>query len=111
VTVTLDKNAQCRASLDYANEIRTHRAELKQEIAAGTASAREVLMGEDEWVRTMRLYDVLRAVPGLGKVKVGWALSSLRISSTAKLYQVRPQRREKLLLFLEARYPAVRGRL
>lgn len=102
---------QCLRSLAYANEIRTGRAELKQSIAAGEISAREVLLSGEEWLGTMRIYDVLCAVRGLGKVKVGWALGSMRISPSAKIEQVWPKRLEALLLRIEASYPTVRGRL
>lgn len=110
VTFPYSRN-QSLDALAYANEIRTYRAQLKQRIFHGEVTAREVLLDGGERVRTMRVYDVLCAVRGLGKVKVGYALSTMRVSPSAKIEQLRPRRLEELLLHTEGRYETVRGRL
>lgn len=72
--------AQRMASLAKANEIRTERAVLKRDIKAGRKLLVDVLMEPPEWLETMKIYDLLLAVPKYGRVTVSKVLQQTRMS-------------------------------
>lgn len=81
--------AQRREALRYANSIRTGRADLKRRIQnAGKPGGRETiahLLVNDEHpdrplIETMKVWDLLLAAPGYGRVKTNKLLSTVRAS-------------------------------
>ncbi len=66
------------AALEYANEIRSHRAQVKRDLKAGQITLFDVY--EDGRCDTMKIWDVLLAFPKLGRTKVNLGLNKLRIA-------------------------------
>ncbi len=103
--MTVQTPDQRLANLGRANEIRTARSLLKQRLTRGEAALAEVLREDPDYVQTMRLADLLKAVPKLGTVKVNRVLTALRISPSATLQMLPRSRREELIAWVAARYP------
>ena len=89
---------QRREALAKGNEHRTKRAALKCEIAAGRKRIGDVLLEKPvpEWAATMKVSDLLRSVPGVGKVKVGKTLRALTISHSKTLAGLSDRQRSEL---------------
>lgn len=90
------------ANLGRANEIRIARAELKAELKEGVRTLAEVLRADEDFIQTMKLFDLLKAPPGMGKVKANRALIGCRISGGAPVQNVTLSRREELIAWLAA---------
>jgi hypothetical protein len=58
-------------ALQRANEVRSARAKLKKELAAGTIELAQILADPPASVRTARVRDVLVVLPKIGSVKAG----------------------------------------
>lgn len=67
-------------ALERANDIRTYRAELKRDLRAGRRSIIDLLTEPPEKVATMKTFDLLLAVPKLGRTKVNKLLTGCKIS-------------------------------
>jgi hypothetical protein len=91
------KDAQRRAALERANDVRAHRAELKRALKARTVTLDEVLDGDDPMIASMRTFDLLIAVPGLGHFKVMNAMKAAHITPPRPFGSV--TRRERRLLY------------
>lgn len=63
--------AQRMAALQEANRVRSWRAELKRDLKAGKVRAADVLRDPPEEVLTMKVVELLLAVPKIGRWKVG----------------------------------------
>jgi hypothetical protein len=94
---TAEKRA---ASLEVANEVRTARAELKVEMAAGVRTLAEILRADEDFIQTMKVRDLLAAVPTLGPVHIHRALVACRISPTAPVRMFNQARREELIAWI-----------
>jgi hypothetical protein len=93
--------------LRRGNEIRNHRARLKRRMAGGEITVAEILRSDDRMLDTMRLADLLKAVPGMREVKVNRALDVNRLGRNVPLSVLSPTRREELLDWIEAHHPRV----
>jgi hypothetical protein len=60
-------HSQRLEALELANRIRTHRSHLKRELKARRLHVRDVL--DDPLLATMKVADLLMAIPGYGKVR------------------------------------------
>ncbi|HET7455418.1 MAG TPA: hypothetical protein VFJ76_07855 [Solirubrobacterales bacterium] len=89
------------AQLEKANEVRSRRGRLKLLIAEGRIPVSEVLVREKQFLRNMKVHDLLLATPGLGKVKVDRAFRSLRIPHNTTLAGLSVERKEQLLDWLK----------
>ncbi len=98
-------------ALKRANQIREHRAVLKRQMAAGEAKLSDVLRAEDELLATMRVADLLRAVPGFGKTKARRILERLKLSPSVTVERLYARRREELLSRISEVYPCMKGRI
>jgi hypothetical protein len=67
-------------ALGRANEVRTARAKLKQDLREGKVSIEQVLVRPPEHVSTAQVFDLLVAVPKVGPVRAGRLLNTARIS-------------------------------
>jgi hypothetical protein len=67
-------------ALKRANEIRLGRSELKKALAAGSYRIDDLLAETPELARGAKVYDLLLAVPKLGRVRVFKRLRHCRIS-------------------------------
>lgn len=90
-------------ALERANEIRFWRAQLKAHIAAGLVDPAGLLVGEiDERLATMKIFDLLVAVPKIGRVKADRSLRRMRISPSRSLGGLSVRQRYELVELLRA---------
>lgn len=81
VTAAPERTQQQRtAALIKANRIRLKRAQLKRDLKHKRVSPLDLLHEPPEWIETMKLNDLLLAVPKYGRVKVTRLLRDHRIS-------------------------------
>jgi hypothetical protein len=71
---------QRRDALERANVVRTERARLKREMKAGRVLVADLLADPPEFIETMKVWDLLVAVPKLGRVKVNAMLRKEAVS-------------------------------
>lgn len=96
------------ANLERANVVRSRRARLKEHISAGDLRVSEVLLADKVHLRTMKVADLMLAVPNLGPAKVNSAFRALRISPSVTLENFAHSRRLELLDYLHRRYGTVK---
>lgn len=92
-------------ALDVADGIRFARAQLKRELKAGTADITEVLDGSPDFLRTMHVYDLIRALPSVGKVKASAILRRESISPVKAIGELSPRQRRVLIIALAGYRP------
>lgn len=88
------------AALDQANRVRSARAHLKRSIRRDPEDARRVLADPRVDYRSMRLRDLLLALPRVGDVKVDRFLLHARVSPTRTLAGLSERQREAALDFV-----------
>jgi hypothetical protein len=96
---TPDRSLEQRlTALEYANEVRSFRAALKRDLKAGRVDWRDVLVGVDvdERLATMKVYDLLLAVPKVGRSKADRALHRHRISPSKTIGGLSGRQRAEL---------------
>jgi S13-like H2TH domain len=94
---------QRMTALAEANRIRTARARLKDEMKAGRRTASQVLADPPDYVATMRVSDLLMAIPRWGLVKVQHAFRHTEISPSKTIGGLTPRQRRELLGRLHGR--------
>ena len=67
-------------ALSRANHIRVRRAQLKRDLKAGRVRIGDLIADPPDEVLTAKVYDMLVAVPRLGRVKATRLLTQCRIS-------------------------------
>ncbi len=78
---TLDRSLDQRIdALTIANEVRALRAQLKRDLKAGRASIGPLLLDPPSWLHTAKVFDILLALPKIGRVKATKVLDSCRVS-------------------------------
>lgn len=85
-------------ALRRANEVRTRRARLKKDVKAGEVDPGSVL--DDPAYATMKLIDLLLAVPKVGRTKANRVLVMNRISPSKTLGGLSDRQRGALRLWL-----------
>jgi hypothetical protein len=85
------------AHLRKANEIRSQRARLKREIAAGRSKPAAVLVDPPPYAEAMRVRDVLLACPTYGRVKSAKLMKRCRISFSAAIGNLTARQRRELV--------------
>lgn len=105
-TTTPDRSLQQRRdALEIANEVRTYRRILKEDLTDGQISVTTVLMDPPELVETMKVAELLLAVPKYGRTKVHRILQQHRISPSKTVGGLTErQRRELISSFGGVRY-------
>jgi hypothetical protein len=96
---------QAMRNLALANEIRTRRSQLKEDLKAGRVLLADVLLADHDWLQTMRIWELLLATPGIGRVKADRALRLCWIGPNTKVSATTRTNREKLLEHLADRHP------
>ncbi|MFA5889384.1 MAG: integration host factor, actinobacterial type [Actinomycetota bacterium] len=77
---------QRRAALEKAAEARRARAELKQQLKAGTLTLSQILsQPTDNTVGKMKVSAVLEALPGVGKVRAKKIMEKLDVSTSRRV--------------------------
>jgi hypothetical protein len=84
-------------ALDRANHIRVRRAQLKRRLKSGEMSFQQVLLDPPDYVLTAKVYDMLLAVPRLGRVRAGRMLGQCRISQSKTIGGLSDRQRGELV--------------
>ena len=92
--------AQRMEALDRANAVRSRRAQLKRDIAAGREQVSRVLARQPACVETMRVRDLLLALPRWGQVKTNKVLHCCVISPTRTVSDLTARQRAALIRLL-----------
>ena len=90
-------------ALRRANEIRVKRAQLKRDLKAGSVRVEDVLRRPPDWVETAKVFDILMAVPKLGRVKAARFLNQCRISQSKTVGGLSDRQRAELIGLFNAR--------
>jgi hypothetical protein len=93
-TRSLDQRME---ALNRANHIRVRRAQLKRDLKAGRAHISDLLSEPPDEVLTAKVYDMLMAVPRLGRVKATRLLTQCRISQSKTVGGLSDRQRGELL--------------
>ena len=84
-------------ALRRANDIRSERARLKEQLRTGEVVIVEVLAEPPVCVHTAKVMDLLLAVPKYGRVKAAKVLERCRISPARTINGLTPRQRKELL--------------
>lgn len=84
-------------ALRRANDIRVRRAQLKKDLKDGTVRIEEVLSEPPDYVETAKVFDMLMAVPKLGRVKATRFLTQCRISQAKTVGGLSERQRNELI--------------
>lgn len=96
-------------ALQEANRIRSYRAVVKREIKAGRRSIIDELVEVHELMATMKVLDLLLAVPKVGRVKAMKVLNRERISPSKTVGGLSERQRLALVAALGGRASGCRG--
>lgn len=88
----------------HGEQLRGKREALKRHLQAGTISVSWILRCDKEYVQTMRIRTLLRALPSIGDVKVAWICRKLRIPPNKKLGEIPMAQREQLIQLLAEKF-------
>jgi hypothetical protein len=92
-------------ALERANNIRTYRADLKHDLKVGKVHLRECLTRPPWWLWSIRVEELLRAAPAMGRVKAGTAVKAIGARPSTPLHTLSAKRRRRLIAHLEVRCP------
>ena len=84
-------------ALKRANDIRVKRAQLKKDLKDGRVSIEKILLDPPEYVSTAKVFDILMAVPKLGRVKATRFLTPCRISQSKTVGGLSERQRSELV--------------
>lgn len=86
-------------NLDKAVERRRYYAAVKKSLRAGVASMADVLSDPD--AARIKARDLIRCIPGFGKVKTALAMAELGISENRRVSGLGHNQKERLIEFAE----------
>jgi len=92
-------------ALRQANQVRSARAKLKQDLRAGKVRLEQILATPADYLANAEVFDLLVAVPKIGPVKAGRLLTIARISPSKTLGELSERQRTCLVELLSARWP------
>jgi len=92
--------SQQMQALAIANQTRTYRARLKGDIKLGRVSATGILAAPPEQTQTMKVFDVLMAMPMIGRVKATAMLRRANVSPSKTIAGLSDRQRRELLALL-----------
>ncbi|MGI8462426.1 MAG: integration host factor, actinobacterial type [Solirubrobacterales bacterium] len=84
-------------ALRKANDIRSQRAQLKRDLKAGKKKIETLLLDPPEYVLSAKTFDMLLAVPKLGRVKANRILGQCRISPSKTIGGLSERQRGELV--------------
>jgi hypothetical protein len=105
MTATMAPNRtlqQRRDALERANEIRSYRAQLKRDVKAGEVMVPGLLLQVPPELETMRIQELLRAIPRWGRVKTDRTLRRWAISPSKTVGGLSDRQRAVLVTVLTA---------
>jgi hypothetical protein len=94
---TLDQRLR---ALRQANEIRSSRAALKKQLAAGRVRIEDVLAQPPDWARTAKVNALLLALPKIGPARAARFLSQCRIAPSKTVGGLSQRQRGELIELL-----------
>ena len=86
-------------ALEQANEVRTARAALKKELAAGKVELVQILADPPPCLRTARVRDILLVLPKIGSVRAARILAHCGIAHSKTLAGLTERQRGELTNF------------
>jgi len=89
-------------ALEQANQVRTARAALKQELAAGKIELAHILADPPPCMRTARVRDLLLVLPKIGSVRAARILAHCGIAHSKTLGGLTERQRGELINFFRA---------
>jgi hypothetical protein len=90
-------------ALERANKIRTQRKDLKLGLKAGRIEVSGLILDPPEVLGTMKLFDLLIAVPKLGRTKVNRILTQCRISPSKTIGGLSERQRGEIVAYMRRR--------
>ena len=84
-------------ALQRANQIRVSRAKLKRALKANEVTLDQVLLDPPPYVLTAKVYDMVMAVPRLGRVRASKLLAQCRISHSKTIGGLSERQRSELV--------------
>lgn len=87
-------------ALHRANDIRTRRAQFKRDLKAGRKKAHDYILEPPEWLETMKLFDLILAMPKYGRVKTNKICVQVRISPSKTVGGLSPRQRAEVVSML-----------
>ena len=91
---------QRRDALERANIVRIRRSQLKRDIKAGRVNVIALLANPPEYVETMKVFDLLLAVPTVATVKANKILTQCRVSPSKTVGGLSVRQRAELATLL-----------
>jgi len=88
---------QRRQSLALANEVRTARSRLKEQLKQGVVSLGSLFENYPPCLATVKVSELVRALPGYGRVRADKLLTECRISPNKTVAGLTPRQRQTLL--------------
>lgn len=96
-SATSDRSlAQRREALEYANEIRMRRAQLKRDLTAGRQSLVPLVLDPPEWAHSMKVFEALMACHRVGQVKALKLLNRAGMSPAKRMAGTSARQRQAL---------------
>jgi hypothetical protein len=102
-TVPARSLQQRLCALEKANDTRTRRARLKRDLKAGREQITTILLHPPAYVETAKAFDLLLAVPKVGRVKANKWLSRSRISPSKTVGGLSDRQRRELVEIIGVR--------
>lgn len=87
-------------ALGQANVVRTWRARIKRDLKAGRLNVADLIESPDERLETMKVFDLLMAVPKIGRVKANKMLQTLRVSGSKTVGGLSDRQRDEMVRWL-----------
>jgi hypothetical protein len=91
---------QRKRALKQANAVRTARASLKKDLAAGRVKIQTLLLDPPGYLLTAKVIDMLLAVPKVGRVKADRALKSCRVSPSKTFGGLSERQRKEIVAYM-----------
>lgn len=85
------------AALKLGNDVRTLRKEMKADLKSGDAVAADLLEQAPTWLRSMKTYQFLLAIPGVGGTKARSLMRGCRISHAKTIGGLTERQRADLI--------------
>jgi hypothetical protein len=87
-------------ALERANEVRSRKAVLKRDLKGGRESIHALLLDPPDCIETAKVFDMLLAVPKIGRVKANKVITQCRISPSKTIGGLSQRQRDELISLL-----------
>lgn len=97
-------------ALEKGNKIRSDRAQFKRRLKVGKESIVKVLLDPPAFLATAKVFEVLLAVPSIGRVKANSIMTKTRISPSKTVGGLSDRQRDELIRTLREREAKIQAR-